>query len=366
MSHTSVESLASKINRGRHSHDEEFQIPYIATDFNKHLEGVIDELFNVDLNVKSERVRLAGRHPMLDQRYAITTPEIEHFHDIAYDWSIARKSGLFVTGLHRQGKTTAIQSTIANLQEELPFIAFLRCNGQRLTIKTKEAFCRYLLDSWEYASAEIKRNARPEIVLANWIMVKCAERGGNQCVLLIDEAQLFSVAHYRYLLELWNALRSQGFILCTILVGQPDLKQLRAITDELDHGAVVARFFVKGYTMGGIKTQSMLGRFLRHYDSLLVYPAGSKWFYSRFFVKEAFDRGWRLESEAKNFWAALGAVSDAKPNEIKSSGFRLAWVVDTIHGFMLDAMAKDKPSFHGSAALWEELLQQSTDSKFVV
>lgn len=366
MNNTSFQALASQISRHQNTHDDNFEVPYVVDDFNMHLAASIDELFDVDLNAKSERIRLASRHPMLDQRYAIVTPEIEHFHDLAYDWAIARKSGLFVTGLHRQGKTTALRSTIASLQEELPFITFLTCNGQRLTNKTKEAFCRYLLESWMYPSTEIKRNARPEVVLANWIMVKCAERGGNQCVLLIDEAQLFSVAHYRYLLELWNSLRAQGFILCTILLGQPDLKQLRAITDELDHGAVVARFFVKGYTMGGLKTKSMLCRFLEHYDSLLVYPAGSEWFYSRFFVKEAFDRGWRLKDEAVNFWDALVKVSEAKPNEIKSSGFRLAWVVDTIHGFMLDAMAKDKPSFHGSVALWEELLQQSTDAKFVV
>lgn len=366
MNRPSEDPLSLPIHARREIHDESYEFPQITGDFNTYLTASIDELFDVDLDLKNERIRLAARHPMLDQRYAITTTEIEHFHDLAYDWSLARKSGLYVTAFHRQGKTTAIRASLASLEEELPFIAFLTCNGQRLTIKTKEAFCRYMLDSLEYPSAEIRRGARPEVVLANLLMAKCAERGGNQCVLLIDEAQLFSVVHYRYLLELWNILRSQGFILSTILVGQPDLKRLRDLTDESDHGAVVARFFVKGYTMSGIKNLEMLRIFLEHYDSKLFYPSDSMWSYSRFFVKEAFDRGWRLASEAANYWEALCNISEAKPNAIKTSGFRLAWIVDTIHGFLLDAMAKDKPSFHGSVALWEELLQNSTDTKFIV
>lgn len=361
-----VEALANQLDRHRVKPNEELELPYIADDFNLSLADSIDELFNVDLNLKEHRIRLAARHVMLGQRYTVPTQTIEHFHDLAYDWAIARKSGLYVIGLHRQGKTTALESSIASLEEELPFIAFLSCNGQRLTNKTKEAFCRYLLESWGHPTNRVNRGSRPETVLANYIMVRCAEAGGNQCVLFIDEAQLFSVAHYRYLLELWNTLRSQGFILCTILVGQPDLIQLRAITDELDHGAVVSRFFVKGHTLTGMKSKDMLEKFLKNYDANLYYPLNSEWSYSRFFAKEAFEAGWRLEDEAAHFWSALCNLSEAKPKVIKTSGFRLAWIVDAIHGFLLDAMANDKSTFHGTVPLWQELLEQSTDTNLIV
>ncbi|SFC26283.1 AAA domain-containing protein [Polaromonas sp. OV174] len=366
MTHSARSVLEMQINQRFLAHSEGFEFPQVADTFKQRLETSIDDLFDVDLNPKKQRIGLAARHPMLDQRYTILTHEIEQFHNLSYDWAIARKSGLYFTGLHRQGKTTAIKSTIVSLRSELPFIAFLTCNGQRLTNKSKEAFCRYLLESWGYPASAIRRGVRVENVLANLIIVQCAEVGGIQCVLLIDEAQLFSVVHYRYLLELWNSLRSQGYILCTILVGQMDLLQLRAITDELDHGAVVSRFFVSGHTMGGIKTPSKLEELLSHYDVELSYPIGREWPYSRFFCKEAFDRGWRLGGEWRNYWTALTKVSNAKEKEIKTSGFRMAWIVDAVHGFLLDAMAKDSASFHGTVSMWEDLLQQGTDSKFIV
>lgn len=303
---------------------------------------------------------------MLEQKYLILTSAIFNFHEIIYDWVVARKSGLYVTGLHRQGKTTAIASVILELRNNLPFVAFLSCIGQRLTNKSKEAFFLYLLSCFNCPALKIGRNVRPDIAVANFIMVSCAEVGGNQCVLFIDEAQLFSVVHYRYLLELWNILKDRGFILTTILVGQPDLKHLREITGELDHGAVVSRFFVKGHTLTGIKSQKILCNILSQFDSKLFYPAESEWPYSRFFMKEAFDNGWRLEKEGENYWPALCNCSQAKSSDIEASGFRMAWVLDTVHGFFLDCMELDNPGFHGSIPLWDSILRDSTDVSFLL
>jgi len=332
----------------------------------EQMEETFARLFDLDLSLKEHRIRLAPRHPMLDQHYIVQTEEVDNFINLCFDWVLARKSGLYVYGHYRQGKTKAINSAIEDLKERLPFTAVLSCIGQRNLHQSKENFCLYLLDHWGHGITERRRNMRVEPVLLNFLMSQCEEVGGRQCVLFIDEAQLFSVQHYRYLLEIWNCMRDRGYILSTILVGQPGLTQLKDLTSEMDHGAVVSRFFVKGHSISGIKSEDMLSKFLENYDGALYFPVGSTWSYSRFFLSAAFEHGWRLKNESPIFWQALCSESGAKPNLIKSTGFRLAWVVDAIHGFLLDGMKTDKPKFHGTVDMWKELLSASTDRRLMI
>lgn len=334
--------------------------------YEAELSASIEQLFAVDLSERETRIKLLLRHPMLEHGYVASTQEIKNFKNIVFDWVVARKSGLYASGLHRQGKTTALNQTIEQLQSDLPFVAFLSFSGQRGINQTKPAFCRQLLSHWGYDSLARERGSQPERLLANFLMLQCSLVNGRQCVIFIDEAQLLSIQHYRYLLEIWNDLRAHGFILCTVLVGQPDLKLLKTLTDESDHGAVVSRFFVKHYEFGGIKSQPMLADFLRHYDQDLTYPAGSTWTYSRFFLQQAFDRGWRLEGEAPLLWNALLGITQAKAAAIRTTGFRLAWIVDAIHSFLLDGMPKDSKSFHGSVQMWEECILSGADETSIL
>lgn len=335
-------------------------------DYEAELSTSVEQLFAVDLSKRKNRIKLLLRHPMLDQRYVAQTQEIKDFKDIVFDWVVARKSGLYASGLHRQGKTTAMNQAIEQLQCELPFVAFLSFSGERDLNQKKPSFCRHLLSHWGYESLARERGSQPERLLANFLMLQCSLVKGRQCVIFIDEAQLLSIQHYRYLLEIWNDLRAHGFILCTVLVGQPDLKLLKTLTDESDHGAVVSRFFVKNYEFGGIKSQTMLADFLRHYDQDLAFPPGSAWTYSRFFLQQAFDRGWRLEAEAPLFWDALLGITQAKAPAIRTTGFRLAWIVDAIHSFLLDGMPQDSKSFCGSVQRWEECILSGADETSIL
>lgn len=330
------------------------------------IQEAIARLFDLDMDSDASRVRLAAQHPMLEQQYVGSTPEIDHFYDLCYDWVMTRKSGLYVYGPYRIGKSKAIESVITSLKDEFPYTTFVNCIGQRNLHQSKEAFCRYLLDCWGVTVGTLRRGERVEPLLLNYLMSLCEMAGGNLCVFFIDEAQLFSVLHYRYLLELWNSLRNKGYILSTILVGQPELLDLKALTNETDHGAVVSRFFVKGYSIEGIKNEHMLSDFLANYDDKLFYPLNSAWSYSRYFMRSAYDHGWRLKQEGPMFWKALCLESKADAKKIAQTGFRMAWIVDAIHGFLLDNMKVDKPKFSGTVDNWQELLSVSTDRTLLI
>lgn len=330
------------------------------------LDESISQLFGGDLAQQSVRQKIALRHPMLDYQYCLATEEIENLQDVAYDWIAGRKSGLYVPGLHRQGKTTAMNAVMEYLRQEFPYVAILSCLGQRTTTQTKKAFCEELLKQLGYPTTLIKGKARPESILIRLLMTACAKTGGRQCVLFIDEAQLFSVTQYRYLLEIWNEMHHHGFLFGTVLVGQPELRSLKELTQELDHGAVVSRFFVKEYGFGGIKNLQMLEALLRQFDSRLVFPAGSAWTYSRFYLQQAFDHGWRLEQEAKFLWEALCNITKEKRSAIKTTGFRMAWIIDSVHSFLLDGMEQDAKKFQGTIDMWEECVMSGTEAKLLL
>jgi hypothetical protein len=344
----------------------ELETPADRTAYAEMLDDSIDRLFGGDLEDKGIRQRLVLRHRMLDHRYVLNTEEIESFWDIVYDWVISRKSGLYAYGLHRQGKTTAMNEVIHYLREEFPFIAVLHCVGERNPRQTKKGFCLYLLSEFGYPIAQIKRDARPETILANLLMTACARAGGRQCVLLIDEAQLFSVTQYRYLLEIWNEMHRKGFLFGTILIGQPDLRLLKELTSESDHGAVVSRFFVKEYAFGGIKNAQSLANLLAQFDSRLVYPDGSAWSYSRFFIRDGFDHGWRLEHEAPLLWEALCGITQEKKSAIKMTGFRMAWIIDAVHSFLVDGMSEDSKKFRGTLKMWEECILSGSEADLII
>lgn len=323
------------------------------------------DLFDPDMNLAEVRRHFAQRHPMFDQGYVIVTSEIEAFHDVAFDWAVARKSGLFTAGLYRQGKSKALDYTVNLLRIELPFMAFLRCEAKRLASQTKPQFCADLLRQFEYPAALLKK-ARSDEILENYFLMACARAGGKHCMLFVDEAQLWSVTHYRYLMEIWNGVRKKDCILSTVLVGQESLLALRTLTSELDHGAVVARFFVKMHKFSGLRDRSALSTLLKSYDEKLFYPEESNWSYSRYFLQQAFDNGWRLANEAEVFWAALKEVAGQKVGAVKRTGFRTAWVIDAIHSFLLDSMKDDGVNFRGSQMRWAECLLSGTAEDLIV
>lgn len=330
------------------------------------LDDSLSQLFGGDLAQLSLRQKLALRHPMLDHRYCLATEEIENLQDVAYDWVAGRKSGLYIPGLHRQGKTTAMNAVMDYLHQEFKHVAILSCLGQRSTVQSKKAFCEDLLKQLGYQTALIKGKAKPESILVRLLMTACAKAGGRQCVLFIDEAQLFSVTQYRYLLEIWNEMHRHGFLFGTVLVGQPELRMLKELTQDLDHGAVVSRFFVKEYGFGGIKNLKMLESLLKQFDRSLVYPTGSTWTYSRYFLQQAFDHGWCLEQEAPILWEALCNITKEKKSAIRATGFRLAWIIDAVHSFLLDGMAQDAKKFRGTVDMWEECVMSGTEADLLL
>ncbi|QSI31073.1 AAA family ATPase [Variovorax sp. RKNM96] len=309
-----------------------------------------------------ERRRLAAFHPLLEQKYFIETDETANFYDIVCDHAMARKSGLYITGEFRVGKTTAIENAVERLRRDMPWLAVLVHSAKRKPNQSKTALCNDMAASFRCPTSRYQDSAD---LLARFMMAEAVLAGSRTCLLFIDEAQMFTVLHMRYLLEIWNELRLEGFLLVSVLVGQEGLESLKMLTSEEDHGAVVARFFVKRFDLGGLHKLAELVAYLRAFDGALCCPT-DVWPYSRFFCQRAFDAGWRLEHEADRLWTALVDYTNTDERTLSYAGFRLAFVNDAIHAFLLDSMRNDGSSFKGTSSVWKEAVQAAADSELFV
>lgn len=319
----------------------------------------IQKFSEQNLSSVKSRAAICYAHPMLESKYFIDTEEANDFYQIAYDHIFARKSGLYCTGEFRVGKTTAIQNTIERLRREAAWAAVFFHSATRDMHQTKKNFCLDLLKSFRQSA--VASNAA--ISLERFLITQAVNAGSRTCVVFIDEAQMLTVMQLRYLLEIWNSLRAEGFILVTILVGQKDLVSLKNLTSDTDHGAVIARFFVKGFHLGGLHSQDELKLYLKAFDSQLFFPPRSDWSYTKFFRKKSFDAGWGLADECESLWQCL--VELAAPNErmLRYSGFRLAFVNDAIHCYLLDSMRVEAEGKKiTSLSLWKDAVMSAASN----
>ena len=315
-----------------------------------------------NLDSDGERRLLAAFHPMLEQGYFIDTDETADFYDVVCDHAIARKSGLYVTGSFRVGKTTAIEMAVHQMRTDMPWLAVLVHLAKRQPNQAKASLYDDMLTSFRCPGSRYQKSAD---LLVRFMMAEAVLAGSRTCLLFIDEAQMFTVMHLRYLLEVGNELRKERFLLITVLVGQEELESLKMLTSEEDHRAVSSRYFVKRYALGGLHRSNDLMKYIGAFDESLKFPSPA-WPYTRYFCRKAFDGGWRLQHEAERFWTALVDHSGAGERMLAYSGLRLAFVNDAIHAFLLDSMKGDSESFSGTSKSWGDAVSAAADADLFI
>lgn len=333
---------------------------YAQAEMAAELEAARERKFAAsNLDEFDARRLLAVDHPMLEKRYFIATDETSSFEQVVNDHVLARQSGLYISGDYRVGKTSAIKHCMARLANKMPSIALFYYSAEREANRSRKSMFRDMLDYFLYP---ISKYQDPDVVLVRFMIARSVKAGGRTCLLFIDEAHKLTVRQLSYLLGLWNRLAHEEFVLVTVLVGQDGdsgLESLRVRTREEDHGAVIARFLVKPYLMGGLHSERQLNTYLSAFDSELTYPPQSTWAYSRYFLQRAFDKGWRLSNESGRMWQALCRYTGMTQGKIGEKGYRLAFVNSAITAFLLDAMPNDKAGFQGNSIRWSDAIARA-------
>ena len=102
-------------------------------------------------------------------------------------------------------------------------------------------------------------------------------------------------------------LDRQQIKLFTFLVGQEELLAQKTALQIAGKTQIVARLMVNELAFSGIRNAQDVATCLNGYDQT-AYPEGTPWSFTRFYVPEAFDAGYRLVSDAGLLWQTFEAA----------------------------------------------------------
>lgn len=285
------------------------------------------------------------RHPLMCDLAILPTTAIEHFVNTVRTWLELLLPGALVIGNWRIGKSHATQFLARNLPELLGLhipTYVLRIHDVEGKYVSRKEFFVELLRALGYGLTQ-RGNASDKFHQAvDFVAERVRANGEHRALLFVDEAQWMTTAMYRYLMAFHNELRSKDVRLIVILVGQPELRQVREGMVGEGKGHILGRFMTATHEFRGVTGVEDLRKIARSLDQDSEYPPGSGWSYTYFFVPQAFEAGWRLEDHVDALWRALTDVCAA--NSLPEiTELPMQAIVAMFRALMLELHDRDAP-----------------------
>lgn len=253
-------------------------------------------------------------HPAMRGTYALFTPPIDEFFSTVCEWIDGHVSGGYVYGPPRQGKSRAVQFWIERLLAERygTLLPFFRLNHKCHDRFSELEFLTELLQAGRHRLAQTGSRLTKLDRLVKLFATRARNAGGNQIVLMIDEAQNMREQSYRILCNLQNELEDLGYQLTVISVGTQELAYQHSAFAQGGDLHLVGRFMVRAALFRGIHSQTELAYILEAYDSEAEWPEGSGISYTRYFFPRAFESGFRLSALAPELWRVYSDLAPPK------------------------------------------------------
>jgi AAA domain len=246
-------------------------------------------------------------HPLVRGEYAICTAPILEMFDSICQWIDSHASGGYIYGFSRYGKSTASRFWITKLLAERygKSLAFFRLIYKQHDRFSESLFLSELLGASQHP---LERAPRKNVMLeriSRQYATSARSQGGDQIVLLVDEAQEMHEPEYQTLCNLENELDQLGFNLTILSVGSHELTYQHQLFVQTGKIHLTARYMVRSSRFRGIRNKDELEAILRAYDILTEWPEGSGRSYTKHFFPHAFESGFRVANLAEEMWSTF-------------------------------------------------------------
>ncbi len=248
----------------------------------------------------------ALEHPMLSRHStSLWTPPIRRAYDSAKLHILQRRS-FYIAEATGEGKTTLLKAMQEELQKDLGNIYVAYYSAPNKPAPSIRAFFKKFLYSLDHPLTTGETGDLRERVSKR---IECNVRQTDYsiAILIVDEAQAVDSDDFGFIKDIQNDLECVGISTVVILCGEsPELEDRLSLMQELLRRKACADRFgnyrvrLGGYDMAALKV------LLRAIDTK-VWPTGSGITWTRFFFRDAFDKGFRLENEAEKLWKCLGS-----------------------------------------------------------
>lgn len=296
-------------------------------------------------------------HPLSTGDYRIATPAIQAAYRLIERMLTDRISGALIYGAPRLGKTRAIEYLRLLLAHEHPRVATFHAQCEHKPRHAEGPFLTNLLEAVGDPDPDRGANATKRKRLLLKFREAAIRSGGARIVLFCDEAQRYDLNEYEWLRDVHDALDRQRIRLFTVLVGQDELLAQRTALQRAGMAQIIARLMVEVLRFHGIRSVEDVAKCLMGFDTT-TYPEDSSWSFTRFFLPQATDSGFKLAEQASLLWHAFeSAHREARltgPLEIPMEYFTRA-----VEVFCREAYTLDAPGFVPDERLWRIAIRGS-------
>ncbi|NUX57903.1 ATP-binding protein [Paraburkholderia youngii] len=294
-------------------------------------------------------------YPLVTGNYRLATPAIETFYELVARCLRYRIMVALIYGPSRVGKTRAIEYVRPLLARQVPKITTYHAQCEHKPRHAEGPFFANLLEAVSDHAPNAGTCSAKRSRLSLRIREAAARSGSNAVLLFCDEAQRYIENEYEWLRDVHDVLDHQQIKLFTFLVGQDELLAEKTALQVAGKTQIVARLMVDELAFYGIHNAQDVATCLNGYDQT-AYPEGTPWSFTRFYVPEAFDAGYRLVSDARQLWqtseAAHHKASLPGSLEIPMESFSRA-----VEIVLKESEIRDGPGYCPEPALWTHAVQ---------
>lgn len=296
-------------------------------------------------------------HPLVTGNYRIATPAIELFYEPVVSCLRYRVMGALIYCAPRIGKTRSIEYVRLLLAREYPKVTSYHAQCEHKPRHAEGPFFANLLEAVGDHDPNAGTSPAKRMRLSLRIREAAARAGSGTVLLFCDEAQRYNENEYEWLRDVHDALDRQQIKLFTFLVGQQELLAQKTALQIAGKTQIVARLMVEELAFHGIRSAEDVATCLNGYDQT-AYPEGTQWSFTRFYVPQAFDVGYRFVSDAATLWNAFEAAHHkaSLPGRLEIPMESFARAVEVV---LKDSELMDAPGYCPDQSLWAHAVRRS-------
>lgn len=265
-----------------------------------------------------EHRQIRQNHPVFLRNINYPTRASEEMLALCESAIVSLSKGLVVLSKPLMGLTTAIRLVSGGWQALHPKVPLLVVRSITASKFDLRRFLTFLLSQIAPSLASGRDPDELRLRLQRNLASRALTMGSDRLLLIIDRAHGLMPEELSQLAALQDDLADGGIHLVVLLAGYQSLQTMRDGLHDEAREEPIRRYFENESRFYGVRNALDLKYFLESFDETR-FPVGSEWPISRFYFRDAFDRGWRLWHEAPRAWSVISGLSavDGEPLEVE-------------------------------------------------
>lgn len=280
---------------------------------------------------------LLSKHLLDRRQYTINTPMTGTLVDTLSRWIKFGSTGGIIYGSPRSGKSVGARLARSVLQSCYPHYGVAFTGIYSTSLGSAGSFYSDLLREAEHSFANSGSEGQRRERYMEHLCTLLSQRGGDRCLLFIDEAHRLGYPEYEALLDTQNWLESRSIGLCVFLFGQTEeMVDFRTSLQKQRRLQILGRFMCLDHHFRGLQTLEQLESILDGYDCHSEYPRGSKITFTEHYMGELYRHdGWRLKAYARQIWESFLRIRENEGLGAHEYDIPMLYVCRTIESLLL-------------------------------